>query len=258
MNELDQAKLEQWRLDEQRRIDQRREDDLKAADQRRADDQARAELRHLDATRLANMRASADPATREIGEKVQRVMDSRDRQEARDRELTGRASPIRGPHGQELSDPHNDPGWLARWEREGTLVQLTPAEREKLREIDRQDPMGREMRDLFLPREVLGIRAHSDRWVAEREQAKAAMALAEGRGDEWWANNDPWAAIPHPEPQTEAEFLADEGAHRGPEAAKPDHIDERAPEQGAQEPTKSEPKAPAVQHTQDEDEELEM
>ena len=144
MNELEQARLEQWRIDEQRRIDQRREDDLKAADQRRADDQARAELRHSDAMRLADMRASADPATREIGEKVSRVMDSRARQEQREADLTGRGAPIRGPHGSDLPDPHMDPGWLARWEREGTLTQLTPAEREKLREIDRQDPMGRE------------------------------------------------------------------------------------------------------------------
>ena len=177
MNELDQAKLEQWRLNEQRRIDQRRTEDLKAADQRRADDQARAELRHRDAMRRADMRASADPATREIGEKVQQVMDSRERQEARDRELTGRGAPTRGPHGQELSDPHNDPGWLARWERDGTLTKLTPAEREKLREIDRADPMGREQREQFLPREVLGIRANSDRQVeAFREEREAARS----------------------------------------------------------------------------------
>ena len=178
MNELEQARLEQWRIDEQRRIDQRREDDLKAADQRRADDRARAELRHRDAMRLADMRASADPATREIGEKVQRLMDSRDRQEARERDLTGRGAPTRGPHGQELPDPHLDPGWLTRWEREGTLTQLTPAEREKLREIDRQDPMGREMRELFLPREVLAIRANSDRWVEQQRQEREASTQA--------------------------------------------------------------------------------
>ena len=216
MNEIEQAKLEAWRLDEQRRIDQRRADDLKAADQRRADDQARAELRHRDAMRLADMRASADPATREIGEKVQQVMDSRNRQEQRDRELTGRGAPIRGPHGSDLPDPHMDPGWLARWERDGTLTQLTAAEREKLREIDRQDPMGREMRDLFLPREVLAIRANSDRWVEQQRQEREATTQA-----------------------------------------KPDHVEERAPER-AQEPTKSEPKAPAAHNVQDQDEELEM
>ncbi len=172
MNELEQAKLEQWRLAEQRRIDQRRADDLDAADQRRADDWARAELRHRDAMRLADMRASADPATREIGEKVQQVMDSRDRQEARDQELMGRGAPIRGPHGRELSDPHQDPGWLARWEREGTLTQLTPAERDKLRELDKEDPYGREQREAFLPREVLAIRAKSDRAAEARVQER--------------------------------------------------------------------------------------
>ena len=213
MNEIEQARLEQWRLDEQRRIDQRRADDLKAADQRRADDLARAELRHLDATRLANMRASADPATREIGEKVQRLMDSRDRQEARDQELTGRGAPIRGPHGQELSDPHLDPGWLSRWEREGTLVQLTPEERDKLREIDRADPMGRGMREQFLPREVLAIRANSDRWVEQQRQEREATTQA-----------------------------------------KPDHAVERAPHAEGN----AKASAPAAQHTQDEDEELEM
>ena len=177
MNELEQAMLEQRRID-QRRIDQRRADDLKAADQRRADDQARAELRHLDATRLADMRASADPTTREIGEKVQRMVDSRERQEARDRELTGRGAPIRGPHGSELPDPHQDPGWLARWERDGVMTQLTPAEREKLREIDRADPMGREQRAQFLPREVLAIRANSDRWVEQQRQEREATIQA--------------------------------------------------------------------------------
>ncbi len=223
MNELDQAKLEAWRLAEQRRIDQRRADDLDAADQRRADDWARAELRHRDAMRLADMRASDDPATREIGEKVQRVMDSRDRQEARDQDLTGRGAPIRGPHGQELPDPHMDPGWLARWEREGTLTQLTPAEREKLREIDRQDPMGRSQREAFLPREVLGIRANSDRQMAAfREERDIAGRMAGA-----------------------AQVQVEERPHRVVQA---------------QEPTKSEPKAPAAQHTQDqdEDEELEM
>ena len=224
MNELDQAKLEQWRLDEQRRIDRRRLDDLKAADMRAADERARIELRNADRMRLADMRASDDPATREIGEKVQQVMDSRDRQEQRDQELTGRGgAPIRGPHGSELPDPHNDPGWLARWEREGTLAQLTTAEREKLREIDRQDPMGREQREQFLPREVLGIRANSDRQMAAfREERDIAGRMAGA-----------------------AQVQVEERPHRVVQA---------------QEPTKSEPKAPAAQHTQDqdEDEELEM
>ena len=178
MNEILQAKLEQWRLDEQRRLDQRHRDDLKLADMRAADERARAELRHSDAMRLADMRASADPATREIGEKVQMLMDSRDRQEQRERELTGRGAPTRGPHGQDLPDPHQDPGWLARWEREGTLTQLTSAEREKLREIDRQDPMGREQRAQFLPREVLAIRADSDRQVAAFRQEREAAQVA--------------------------------------------------------------------------------
>ena len=178
MNELEQARLEAWRLDEQRRIDQRREDDLRLADMRAADERARIELRHADRMRLADMRASADPATREIGEKVQMVMDSRARQEQREADLMGRE---RLPDRAHDPDPHMDPGWLARWEREGTMTTLTPAEREKLREIDREDPMGRSMRELFLPREVLAIRANSDRWVEqqrqEREQATPDRAL---------------------------------------------------------------------------------
>lgn len=178
MNELEQAKLEQWRVEEQRRIDQRRDDDLKAADQRRADEQARIELRHRDETRLADMRASPDPSTREVGEKVSQIMDSHDRQEARERDLTGRGAPIRGPHGSELPDPHMDPGWLARWERDGVMVALTPEERDKLREIDREDPMGRSMRELFLPREVLAIRANSDRWVEQQRQEREASTQA--------------------------------------------------------------------------------
>jgi hypothetical protein len=222
MNKLEQARLEQWRLNEQRRIDQRRLDDLKAADQRAADDRARAELRHRDAMRLADMRTSSDPATREIGEKVQRVMDSRDRQEVRERDLSGRGAPTRGLHGSELPDPHMDPGWLARWERDGVVAPLTPAEREKLREIDRQDPMGREQREQFLPREVLGIRANSDRQVAAfREKRDIAGRMAGA------------AQVQEERPHT--------GVVQAPE------------------PTKSD-KAPAAQHTQDqdEDEELEM
>ncbi len=175
MNELEQARLEAWRLDEQRRIDQRRRDDLKLADMRAADERARIQLRHSDAMRLADMRASDDPATREIGEKVQMVMDSRARQEQREADLTGRERlPDRAHH----PDPHMDPGWLARWEQEGTLTHLTPAEREKLREIDRQDPMGREQREQFLPREILAIRANSDRWVEQQRKEREAAAQA--------------------------------------------------------------------------------
>ncbi len=175
MNELEQARLEAWRLDEQRRIDQRREDDLRLADMRAADERARIELRHSDHMRLADMRASADPATREVGEKVQMVMDSRARQEQREADLTGRE---RLPDRAHDPDLHADPGWLARWEREGTMTTLTPAEREKLREIDREDPMGRSMRELFLPREVLAIRANSDRWVEQQRQEREASTQA--------------------------------------------------------------------------------
>lgn len=72
-----------------------------------------------------------------------------------------------------VRDAEMDPGWLDRWEAEGTMSPLTDEEREKLKAIDREDPMGREQREAFLPREVLAIRADSDRWVAEqaREQA---------------------------------------------------------------------------------------
>jgi hypothetical protein len=73
-----------------------------------------------------------------------------------------------------IHDPEMDPGWLDRWEAEGTMAPLTDAERAKLEAIDREDPIGREGRAQFLPREVLAIRANSDRWAAEREQAKAS------------------------------------------------------------------------------------
>ena len=128
-------KMEKWRLDEQRRLDQRRRDDLKLADMRAADERARIELRHSDSMRLADMRTSADPATRAIGEKVQMVMDSRARQEQREADLTGR-------------EPHMDPGWLARWEREGAMITLDPAERDKLREVERMEQQQRQEREV--------------------------------------------------------------------------------------------------------------
>lgn len=60
------------------------------------------------------------------------------------------------------------------------------------------------------------LRAEEERHVAEAEMAK----LAEGRGDEWLANNDPSAALPFEEPtQTEEEFLADEAERRVPDEA---------------------------------------
>lgn len=71
-----------------------------------------------------------------------------------------------------IRDVEMDPDWLHRWEDEGTMTPLTDEERAKLEAIDREDPVGRGMREQFLPREVLAIRANSDRWVAEqREQA---------------------------------------------------------------------------------------
>ena len=60
----------------------------------------------------------------------------------------------------------------------------------------------------------LNIRAEEERHVAEAEMAK----WAEGRGDDWLANNDPSAALPFEEPtQTEEEFLADEAERRVPD-----------------------------------------
>lgn len=78
-----------------------------------------------------------------------------------------------------VRDPDMDPAWLDRWEGEGTMTPLTDEEREKLKAIDREDPVGRGQREMFLPREVLAIRALSDRRVAEREQAKEAEKAQE-------------------------------------------------------------------------------
>ena len=189
--------------DQQKQIDEHLADERRAADERRfealreearrdgeehrrwmdqhpldPDDARRLEERaEADEQRLEALRRHPDPEVRAIGEKI---WQERDRQQAgeeeewdadggdaaneREAEREARKAQIR-----EAAEP--DPGWLARWEREGTLTALTPAERDKLREIDREDPFGREQRAMFLPREVLAIRAKSDRMVEERQMA---------------------------------------------------------------------------------------
>lgn len=92
-----------------------------------------------------------------------------------------------------VRDPDMDPAWLDRWEGEGTMTPLTDEEREKLKAIDREDPVGRGQREMFLPREVLAIRAHSDRWVAEREAAKEAKAEREPESEQKAAPQEPAA-----------------------------------------------------------------
>lgn len=153
----DQRRLDDQRRDDLRRANTRRDDDLRRLDESHALDRKRIERRHSDDTLLADMRASADPETREIAVKIGRVLDARERAEERER------GPAREP-------ADHDPGWLNRWEREGALTALSPAEREKLKAIDREDPYGRSQREAFLPREVLAIRAKSDRQAEARVQ----------------------------------------------------------------------------------------
>ena len=192
----------QQQIDEQRRLDEQRlADERRAADERRLealrDEERRHEDEHqkwmkdhpldpydarrleerveADERRVEALRGHPDPEVRAIGEKIWEERDREqaaaeeeweadggDAENARAMEREARRARIR-----EAAEP--DPGWLARWEREGTLSPLTPQEREKLRAIDREDPFGREQRAMFLPREVLAIRSRSDRLVEERE-----------------------------------------------------------------------------------------
>lgn len=182
--QLDRAERERLeRLEAERRADlQEIEDDRRAREEYEA--MARAEWAEEmeeerlkeDELRVEALRRHPDPEVRAVGEKIWQARDQAqaaaeeqwetggDGEEEREREETARAERLARAH-----DPDPDPGWLARWEREGTLSALTPQEREKLRAIDREDPFGRGQREMFLPREVLAIRAHSDRMVEERE-----------------------------------------------------------------------------------------
>ncbi len=181
-----EAAHRQWA--EQRRLDALRQEAAREEEEHRRwmdqhpldpDDARRLEERaEADERRVEALRGHPDPEVRAIGEKI---WEERDREQAaaeeeweadggdaeneRDAERQARSAQIR-----EAAEP--DPGWLARWERNGTLSPLTPEEREKLRALDREDPMGREQREQFLPREVLAIRAKSDRLVEEREAQK--------------------------------------------------------------------------------------
>ncbi len=185
---------------DQRRLDALREEARRDEDEHQRwmkdhpldQDAARrlAEREEADEQRLEALRRHPDPEVREIGEKIWQERDSQqaaaeeeweadggDAANEREAERQARSAQIR-----EAAEP--DPGWLARWEREGTLSPLTHAEREKLREIDRQDPFGREQRAMFLPREVLAIRAKSDRMVEERQMA-AREAPAKDQAPPW-------------------------------------------------------------------------
>lgn len=222
----------QQQIDEQRRLDEQRlADERRAADERRLealrDEERRNEEEHrrwmkdhpidpddarrleeraeADEQRLEALRRHPDPEVRAAGEKI---WQERDRQQAaeeeeweadggdaaneREAEREARKAQIR-----EAAEP--DPGWLARWEQEGTLTALTPAERDKLREIDREDPFGREQRAMFLPREVLAIREKSDRLVAEREAQKQEQEAAPAEEQE----APPWHRIAGAAPDLE-------------------------------------------------------
>ncbi len=152
----------QQQIDEQRRAEDQSHEEQRRLDERAERDRAHAEQRHSDDMRLADIWASGDPEAREIVAKIGLALDERERAAGWD--VEAREVPAH--------DPEPDPGWLARWEREGALSALTPQERAKLQEIDREDPYGRGQREQFLPREVLAIREKSDRMVEAREQER--------------------------------------------------------------------------------------
>lgn len=162
MNIFEKIRLR--RLDEARNHDADRRDD----DQRRED-----EARRVAAAEAADIEADLqkEPDEAHDGEHRRKDGGGFDEEERR------------VPERPYAHDPDPDPGWLDRWEREGTLKDLTPDERAKLEQIDHEDPMGRGMREQFLPREVLAIRSNSERAVekmrAEREAAKEAEPESE-------------------------------------------------------------------------------
>ena len=175
----DQFKEEQRELVESYKEEERREAEHRRwYDQRRLDalDEREMAQAREDERRVEALRSHPDPEVRAAGEKIWQARDqaqaaaeeqwetSGDGEEETEREEAARVERL-----ARARDPEPDPGWLARWEREGTLTALTPAERDKLRELDREDPYGRSQREQFLPREVLAIRAKSDRMVEARE-----------------------------------------------------------------------------------------
>ena len=185
----DQFKEEQRELVESYKEEERREaEHRKWYDQRRLDAMEAEEYARYqeDERRVEALRSHPDPVVRSAGEKIWAARDSQeaaaeeqwetggDGEEEAEREAAAEAA-----RAERLArDPEPDPGWLARWEREGALSPLTLEEREKLREIDREDPFGRGQREMFLPREVLAIRSRSDRLVAEREAQKQGQEAA--------------------------------------------------------------------------------
>lgn len=181
---LQQQIDEQFREDHREMVEAYKEEERREAEHRRWYDQRRldalderemAQARE-DERRVEALRSHPDPEVRAAGEKIWQARDqaqaaaeeqwetSGDGEEETEREEAARVERL-----ARARDPEPDPGWLARWEREGTLTALTPAERDKLRELDREDPYGRSQREQFLPREVLAIRAKSDRMVEARE-----------------------------------------------------------------------------------------
>ena len=173
----EQFREEQRELMEAHKEEERREmAHRRWMDQRRLDSLDEREMARAreDDRRVEALRSHPDPVVRSAGEKIWAARDQAQAAAEAEWETSGdgeeeREAAARVERLARARDPEPDPGWLARWEREGTLSPLTHAEREKLRALDREDPMGRGQREQFLPREVLAIRAHSDRMVEERE-----------------------------------------------------------------------------------------
>ena len=240
---LQQQIDEQFREDHREMVEAYKEEERREAEHRKWYDQRRLDAMEAeeyaryqeDERRVEALRSHPDPVVRSAGEKIWAARDSQeaaaeeqwetggDGEEEAEREAAAEAA-----RSERLArDPEPDPGWLNRWEREGTLTALTPAEREKLREIDRQDPFGRGQREMFLPREVLAIRAHSDRMVEERQMVARQAEAREAPAQEKKAQVPPWHRIAEAAPD-----LQDWAAHM-------DHLESeqrRVAETGIQDP----------------------
>lgn len=148
---------------EKLRLRRRDEDRAQDADRKDADRREDEERRKASAEAELQKEEAAPRARLAIREEEKRPLPPRP------------SAPVRD------ADP--DPGWLDRWESEGALRDLTPEERAKLEAMDREDPYGRGQRQMFLPREVLAIRANSERAVekmrAERAESEAKQELAQ-------------------------------------------------------------------------------
>lgn len=104
-----------------------------------------------------------------------------------------------------VRDVEMDPGWLNRWEAEGVMTPLSDEEREKLKMIDREDPIGREGRAQFLPREVLAIRANSERAVEKMRAEREAKAEAQVEKVQEEPAREEKAPVQEPERQAQDE-----------------------------------------------------